>query len=530
MKTKILQLCIAVLLIITSITSCVNDLDPKSLGPNSPTSATVYTTVSDYQSGLAKLYSAFAQSGQQGPSGNPDIINVDEGFANYLREFWNLQELPTDEAVYSWAEDGNIRPLHWQTWNSTNTFSNMMFTRIMLAVTYCNEFIRMTTGATDPTIKTYHAEARFLRALAYYHGLDFYGSTPFVTEKDIPGAFLPPQTNPKDLFAYIEAELTAIESELGAPRFQYGRADQAALWMLQAKLYLNAEVYLGSGNKKYTECITALNKVVQAGYTLEPNYFLNFSADNNTSRELIFAFSYDGASTQSYGGTDYLINGEIGGSMTPANYGVSSAWAQNRVTPEFVGKFSNSNDHRASFYTNGQTLQIADVGDFTNGYAVTKFTNLTSTGGPAPSLSRGGNVAFTDTDFPIFRLADAYLMFAEAVVRGGSGSDAGTATTYLNNVIQRGYGNNSADHATLTVGSSSDLDFILDERARELYWECTRRTDLIRYGLLTGSSYIWEWKGNVQSGTSTPSYLNLFPIPAVQMSSNPNLKQNTGYN
>ncbi len=530
MKTKLLKLIIVVLAVAVLTTSCVNDLNPVSLGAASVNSATVYKTVSDYQSGLAKLYSAFAQSGQQGPSGNPDIINVDEGFANYLREYWNLQELPTDEAVYSWAEDGNIRPLHWQTWTSTNTFSNMMFTRIMLAVTYCNEFIRASAGSTDPNIKQFHAEARFLRALAYYHGLDIYGSPPFVTESDAPGAFFPPQTNPKDLFNYIDSELTAIESQMGAARFQYGRADQATLWMLQAKLYLNAEVYLGAGNGKYTQCLTALNKVIAAGYTLEPNYFLNFSADNNTSREMIFAFNYDGASTQSYGGSDYIINGEIGGNMDPTNYGTTNKWAQNRVTPEFVAKFATANDHRGKFYTNGQTLQIADVGDFTNGYAVTKFTNLTASGGQPPSQSRGGNIAFVDTDFPIFRLADAYLMYAEAVVRGGSGGDVGTATTYLNNVIERAYGNSSADHATLSVNSSNDLNFILDERARELYWECSRRTDLIRYGLLTGSSYLWTWKGNVQSGAATPAYLNLFPIPAVQMSSNPNLKQNTGYN
>src|SRR5688572_7559056 len=139
-------------LILFSVTSCLDDLDPKSLGQNSLNSANVYLTTADYKSGLAKVYASFSLSGQQGPAGNPDIINVDEGFATYLRMYFNVQELPTDEAVYSWAEDGNIRPLHYQTWTATNTFTQMMYTRILLAVTYANEFIREGSKSSDPEV------------------------------------------------------------------------------------------------------------------------------------------------------------------------------------------------------------------------------------------------------------------------------------------------------------------------------------------------------------------------------------------
>ncbi len=202
-----------------------------------------------------------------------------------------------------------------------------MYTRIMLAVTYANEFIRASSKSSDAEVQTFAAEARFLRALAYYHALDLFGNISFVTEADLPGAFFPKQINRSDLFNYIEGELTAIETLLGEPKFEYGRADKAALWMLQAKLYMNAEVYIHSA--KYTECLTALNKVIgSAKYSLPTNYVQNFRADNDTSPEMIFAFNYDAKRSQSYGGMDYVIHGSVCGSMQPGDFGVSSGWSQ----------------------------------------------------------------------------------------------------------------------------------------------------------------------------------------------------------
>jgi len=186
-----------------------------------------------------------------------------------------------------------------------------------------------------------------------------------------------------------------------------------------------------------------------------------------------------------------------------------------------VGKFpdiSGNTDKRAQFYTNGQKLEINDVGTFTDGYAVTKFKNKTLAGDAAPS---GGNPDFVDTDFPMFRLADAYLMYAEAVLRGGAGGSATQALDYVNAIRKRAYGNASGD---ITSGQLTTA-FILDERGRELYWECHRRTDLVRYGLLTGGNYIWSWKGNVKEGVATDSYRDLFPIPASDLAANPSMVQ-----
>jgi len=512
---------IAVLFAALMVTSCVKDLNLTPKDPNIVTSLTVYSTPAAYKEGLAKLYATFALSGQQGPSGQADIAGIDEGFSNYLRQYWNAQELSTDEAVMAW-NDASIKDFHWQTWAPNDVFIAAIYSRIMYTVALCNEFIRATTGKTDADIMKYNAEARFLRALAYSHAIDLFGNPPFVTEADSPGAFFPTQTTRTALFTYIETELKAIENLLGAPKFEYGRADQAAAWTLLAKLYLNAKTY--NGSDKNADCVTYCNKVIAAGYTLNTKYANNFTADNNLSPEMIFPITNDGAHTQSYGGMTYLIHAEIGGSMSPAKFGVGGGWGGIRTTKALVNKFpdvTGAADKRAMFWTDGQKLDILDIGQFTDGYAITKYSNLTSTGAAAPHA----HPDFVDTDYPMFRLADVYLMYAEATLRGASTGNATTALGYVNAIRARAYGNATGNITTAQL----TLDFLLDERSRELYWEGTRRTDLIRYGKFTGGSYLWPWKGKVAAGASTETYRDLYPIPSNDLGANPTLKQNTGY-
>jgi hypothetical protein len=521
MKMKLNKILIS-FAVLTSlfITSCISDLDPESLGDRVTDATNVYKTVDDYKKGLAKLYATFALSGQNGPAGNPDIAGIDEGFGNYLRQLWSCQELTTDEALIGW-NDGTIKDLHYQQWTPTNEFVGALYSRIMYTVTLCNEFIRVSAGSSDADIQTFHAEARFLRALAYYHGIDMFANVPFVTEADKPGAFFPNQTNRDDLFDYIESELIAIEDEMGAPRFEYGRADKAALWMLQAKLYLNAEVYITQ--TKYTEALTALNKVLAAGYTLATDYRQNFVADNHTSPELIFSINYDHENTQSFGGMVFLVHAPVGGSMPVADmFGIDFGWGGIRTTKALVNKFAPADD-RGLFWTDGQDLEIEDVGLFTDGYGITKFRNRNLDG---TAVREGSQPTFVDTDYPMFRLADAYLMYAEAVKRGGTGGSEAQALTYVNQLRQRAYGDNSGD---ITLGLLT-TEFILEERARELYWEGHRRTDLIRYGKFTTGDYHWPWKGNNIDGIATEAFRNIFPIPAADLGANPKLEQNPGYN
>ena len=513
---------LAVVLVTLMFTSCVKDLNVTPKDPNIVTSLTVYNSPGAYKEGLAKLYATFAVSGQQGPAGQADIAGIDEGFSNYLRQYWNAQELSTDEAVMAW-NDASIKDFHWQTWASNDVFIAAVYSRIMYTVSLCNEYIRATAGSKDADIVKYNAEARFLRALAYYHAIDLFGNPPFVTEADAPGAFFPKQTTRAALFTYIETELKAIEGVLGAPKFEYARADQAAAWTLLAKLYLNAKVYVAQD--KNSECATYCAKVIAAGYTLTPKYANNFTADNNLSSEMIFPITSDGQNTQTYGGMTYLVHAEIGGSMPPAQFGVGGGWGGIRTTSAFVSKFadpSGATDKRAMFWTAGQKLEISDIGQFTDGYAITKYSNLTSTGAAAPHA----HPDFVDTDYPLFRLADVYLMYAEAVLRGGSTGNASTALGYVNALRTRAYGNTNGN----ITSAQMTLDFILDERSRELYWEGYRRTDLIRYGKFTGGTYLWPWKGKVAAGAATESFRDLYPIPSNDLGANPTLKQNPGYN
>ncbi|MGB8704413.1 MAG: RagB/SusD family nutrient uptake outer membrane protein [Gillisia sp.] len=515
------------------LASCQDNLDLKPEDTRQ-TSASAFDNPASYKEFLAKLYAGIAVSGQQGPAGNPDLAGLDEGFSSYLRLYFMMQELPTDEAVIGW-NDGTIADLHAQTWTSGNEFIRTMYSRLLYQVDLTNEFLRQTDDAklesrgvdadTKAKIQEYRYEARFLRALSYYHALDLFGNVPFVTEDSPVGAFLPEQISRKDLFDYVESELLDIEGKITPARQgEYGRADQAAVWMLLSNLYLNAEVYTGTA--RYADVITYTQKVINAGYTIpDVPYQYLFLADNDTNgaqKEIIFPITFDGLHTQSFGGMTFIIHAEIGGSMDPVDFGVNSGWAGLRATSHFVDAFPNgadSEDSRALFYTDGQNKEINSISAFTDGYAVTKFKNVTSTG-EAGSDSTGD---FPDTDFPMFRLGGAYLMYAEAVVRGGGGS-ASDAVSYINQLRERAYGNSSHNISA----SDLNLDLILNERTRELYWEAHRRTDLIRFNKFTENE-TWAFKGGVPQGTTTQPYRNLMPIPASDLGVNTNLTQNPGY-
>nr|WP_282042472.1 RagB/SusD family nutrient uptake outer membrane protein [Winogradskyella flava] len=507
------------------------DLQPED---NRLTADAAFEDPAAYKQFLGKIYAGISLSGQEGPAGAPDLQGLDEGFSNYLRLYWKMQELTTDEALIAW-NDGTIQDLHGQVWTSGNEFIRTMYSRLMYQVALCNEFLRQTTGAKLDSrgvssdlraeIQTYRAETRFMRALTYWHAMDLYANPPFVTEEDPIGAFLPPQIQRADLFNYVESELLDILDEMVAPRGnEYGRADRGAAWMLLAKIYLNAEVY--TGTSRYADVITYTNNIIGAGYAIpDIPYFHSFLADNNSNgaqEEVIFTIPFDGLRTQAFGGMTFLTHAPVGGSMNPAEFGINGGWFGIRTTPTFVEQFpdeENSADGRELLYTDGQTKDILTVASFTDGYAVAKYRNVDVNGNPG-SDSTGDH---TDIDFPMFRLADAYLMYAESVVRGGGGSMS-TAVGFINQLRERAYGDTSGNISE----SDLSLDFIIDERSRELYWEAHRRTDLIRFDQFSDNG-VWQWKGGVQQGTTTESFRDLMPLPATDLGINTNLEQNPGY-
>ena len=504
------------------------DLDLEPLDTATPN--ILFRDEASYTSAIAKVYAGLAVTGQTGPAGSSDITGLDEGFGNYVRALWKLQELPTDECVIAWQDPG-LPELVQTTWSPNNGFINAMYARIYFQVSLANEFIRESAPelldergireAFRPTIEDYQAEARFLRALSYYHALDLFGRGPLYDETQTVGSAVPQQGDASQLFDFVETELAAIAELLPAPgAAEYGRVDQAAVWSLQSMLFLNAQVYVGQ--ERYSDAAAAAQKVIDSGaYSLDEDYQALFRADNDQATGIVFAVPFDGDNTQSFGGTTFLVHAPLGGEVDALAFGVNSGWGGLRATPEFVSFFDDitgESDERAIFFTEGQTLDIVDLDQFSQGYIVPKWTNLRADG------SVGSDLVHPDTDFPLFRLADAHLNYAEAVLRGGSG-DRGRALELVNDLRRRAY---DSDNFAITDGDF-DLEVLLGERTRETYWEGKRRTDLRRYGRYTGGDYVWTFKGNAVEGAALPDFRALYPIPASELISNPNLTQNPGY-
>jgi hypothetical protein len=538
MNKKILIL--GIILSTTMLISCVKDLNVKPIDPNSILAGNLGDNPAYMKEVLGKIYASFIINGQ-GSNGGPDISAPDNDFFTTTRALWNCQEITTDEAICGWGDVG-IADLNTQTWSANNPFLTALYQRLSLSVTYANDFIRFTNGNTDPAVMQYNAEARFLRALAYTWDMDLFANPPFTTDADGVGKFFPKQIQRADLFNYVVSELHSIETKLGAPKFSYPEADQAACWMLLARLYLNAEVYTGTA--KWDSCKIYCDKVINSGvYSLATNYRQNFSADNdgNHNPEMIFAWEQDGVSTQGYVGTTFIIESCSDATYIRAErfHGLTSNtdWNGNRTKTQFMNVlvdtlatygnvriptsdsiFAQCNDKRVYLKTKKSMVipSASSSGDY--GIGVYKFTAKNSDGSQAADY----NPAFASTDFPVFRYADALLMRAEALHRSG---DDASAVIDINAVRTRAFGNTSEN---ITAGQLTD-QFLLDERGREFYFEAQRRTDLVRFGKFTNGNYNWPWKGGTLNGANTDTHLNIFPIPGAEVSANPNIKQNSGY-
>ncbi len=635
MKNKIKSI-IFIVTVSFFMTSCHDDLNLSPIDPDSFTQEDVFADVASAKGGLAKLYSSLALTGQNGPDGDPDIADIDEGFSQFSRMLFNLNELTTDHAVVGWGDPG-LPNLHAMTWSGGNDFVEAMYSRLAQEISFTNSFIANAEALADnPDVQLFIAEAKFLRAYAYYNLMDLYANVPLLTEISTD---LPQQSSRADIFAFIESELLGIQDQLVASGSnEYGRVDEVAAWALLSRLYLNAEVWTGTA--RYSEAVTFSNNVMNSSYTINTNdansngtaYDELFLADNNTNgaqNEFIFALNFDGLYSRTWGGTTFLVHGAIGGSMNPTEFGVNGGWAGYRTTKNLVNQFNidiidtdvlnnglggtlsdwglvgdatvnawngpdmemyetgtnqyalyanltsgelkfrfdedwgvnfgdddtdgtlddgganipiensglylvsldldaltytieviQSLDQRGQFHSDGQSLEIEVIPRFNNGYAVAKFRNVDSNGNAGSDTS--GNMV--DTDLPLIRLAEIYLNYVEASLRGGGG-DLSLATSKINELRQRAYGSSAGN---ITSGDLT-LDFVLNERSRELHWEGQRRTDLVRYNYFTTNNYLWPFKGDITNGASVDAFRNVYPIPDNVLSTNPNLTQNEGY-
>ena len=461
---KIFFKSIAAAVLTVGLTGCVNDLDISSIDPQSSPSA-------DPMGVLAKCYSTLGLTGQAGPAGKGDLSD-DEGESGFYRTTFNLQELPTDECAWAWQDNPDIPQLTYMQWNSSSVRVGWAYTRLTYDITLFNSYLQQVED--NEANRLYRAEVRFLRALHYWYLLDLFGKVPFKTEFNI--TELPVEYTAQQIYDWIDQELTEIEpmmAEVGTyskPGGEYGRADRGAAYLLHARLALNSETY--TGKPDYDKAIEYCNKLEQSrayelstrtndnGYT---GYEQLFMADNDENeqamRETILPIRQDGARTRNYGGSTYLVLATRISGMPDVGLAIAP-WSCLFARKSMVDKFfpagdipmsteeapagaseaeikaldmqdgsstdqitAAAGDDRALFYA-GRGGGIRKNGTdaittFTDGISIVKWSNIRSDNG------RVSDTSWPDTDIPLFRYAEMYLIRAEAKWRkSGNLNDA----------------------------------------------------------------------------------------------------------
>ena len=540
--------------------SCADELNIKSIDPQS-------TPTYSVEGLLAKQYATLGLTGQKGPAGSADL-SCDEGESGFIRTIFNLQELMTDETAWAYQNDPDIAPITNLSWKSSNGRVNWAYQRLIFDITLYNQFITEQSGSLS---EDKIAEVRFLRALNYYYFLDLYRKAPFKLTFD---DSLPTEKSGKDLYEWLDNELTTIEplmAEVGAYNNSqnFGRADRGAAYALHARLALNSEVYTDGQVKDYQKAIHYCDEIINSGkYDLSrakkngySGYQQLFMGDNDCNpeamKEIIFPIRQDGLKARAYAGTTYLVAAATIAGMPYASTG--DPWKcffarENMVEKFFPNKdipmaakedipenatqekiiakdnekgistadvVAKAKDDRALFYMGvggcetGKVRTINPGENITgplNGASFVKWSNLHADG----TAQHDQN--YSDTDFPVFRLAEIYLTRAEAKYRL-NGSQEGLAD------ILEVQGRANRDLKATSV----DDQTLIDEWCREFYMEGRRRSDLVRFGLFSGSKYLWSFKGGVENGTGIPSYYDVYPIPYNEIKNNPNMTQNPKY-
>ena len=546
--------------------SCVGDLDTVPLNPYDKVPETAYgTDEAGYLQGLSKIYFHLISNDTK------DLQVSDGGASELIRAYWSIQETTTDEAKCAWSNDAWVRALNTDTWTEAqNDATYAVYIRTLQGISYVNEFLRQTTDeklderGVDDGVKArvaqFRAEARFLRAFFYWMAIDAFGNVPFVTEDSPFGTGVyPEQGTRKELFDFCIGELEDLASQtsaMPAPRSNYPRADKGAVCGLLARMYLNAEVYTGTA--MWQEAKDACEDIFDMGYGLCGNYEDLFRGDNGENpealKEFIFAAAYDAEQSQSYGGTTYLTLAAIAADdiqqmpvfededgnpleeetmVTFYPNGVNNGWAGIRIPYEFVQKYFSVKDadygegsyecddaRGRMFYIKGREESMdGALYQFTNGWSCLKFNNVPHDTEPLYWYAEAATKAYSDIDYPLIRLGEIYLIYAEACFRL---NDRDEALPYLQELSERAGVEGPA--------ASYTENYLIEERARELYWEGHRRTDLIRFGKFHSGDFLWPYKGGESfGGQSFERYKNLFALPLTDLAANPTLKQNEGY-
>ncbi len=554
----------AVLLaLVVTITSC-SKLNEKALDEILTTSNLSDKQIADGL--IAPVYSRL-----------PDIFLHTNYFA--------LQEISTDEAILpyrggtDWGDNGIYLAMHKHETISSDVNVRNTWNLVTQEISRSVTAITSLKDNKDPSAPLYIAEARAMRAYYNMMSLDLFGIS-FV--KEDPSA-LSKIIRGTEAVEYIKNELLAAEPILDNTTGP-GRLTKAGVWGLLARLYLNAPVYRDRYAPAFTFPAADMDKVIEYTdkiissnlYTLSPDYFAIFANANHDNKELIFAVDQrsdlNGHNRMAYfslSGDQYPLtafpaaNGTDGPAITPdfyaswtsANGATDPAAADPRFYKQNISIYTNPGDSCVTSFNmdrgilRGQQYGLVRVaGAFVkcaNGnFKVGKLFNLSRSNPNLPvdftlaidfstagsgystgyrvekyefSTASASGRNFGQADISILRLADIYLMRAEAKLRKG---DATGALTDVNTVRT----SRTAYAVKGTPLPAITLDLLFRERGFELYWEMTRRTDMIRFGKYEGT---WTEK------TNSDKNKRVFPIPQTAIDGASNLidflKQNPGY-
>lgn len=562
------------LLLTASLSSCMDDLDKGNIDPNVDATPNITGLYSKCYAGLI----------MEGNDGTADFTIDDNGKSTLLRNLFNFNEVPTDEAVCWWS-DGGIADVAYNKFDPGNATLKNLYYRLMSNISYENHFLSLDAAKAE---KTKYAEVRVLRAYSYFLMLDFFGDPTFI---DKISAETPRQAHSYNskfeegksytraellqmgrefLFGWVEKELLEAEPNLLEAKAEtsdtdpnYGRIDKGTCWLLLSRLYLNAGTYLnndGQNNPYWNKALEYAEKIIDpsTGYALFDDskmseeakangykpYDLLFMGDNGSngaSCEALLPLMQDGDKTQGWGGSMFYVAALWDATMQTVTAKdaatTANTWSGMRVRPQFVEKFftdpsvvvnksakeirAMNVDDRAILWGKGNS-----DGDRTLDIGANdKFVKGIATPKWNNNYSNGGTPHDSynvDIDFFLFRVAEAYLNAAEAEMHlNGEGS--AKAKKYIDALRER---------AHAAKRDSYTLNDVLDERSRELYCEGLRRTDLIRFNQFGGTqaTYKWELKGGSTKGTTFAKTNNVYPIPSSEIRSNKNLTQIDGYN
>ncbi len=477
--------------------------------------------------------------------------------------YYDLQESSSDEMVVpargsDWLGDGNYIQLFQHTWTSQTDQVVSCWTDLYGGIGKIN-FILSIVNSLNPapaTLPSINAELKTLRALYYYWAMDLYGNVPLVTDFNTNPDSVSNATR-KQVYDFVESELKANVELLSSnvDLTTYGRATKWMAFSILAKLYLNSETY--TGTPRWADCVSVCDSVIASGkYSLQPNYFDNFEQENEASVENIFVVPFDHINI---GGMNWqtqtlhyqnnvnfaLSSGAWNGYCTMsefyANYDTASVYTQKGnntyrtyldarsgqwlIGQQFTEQYTYPPNTNVLTSSTDPSLKLTDV---QTGKLLSFYPNVKEISNPADTFRLAGlrNVKYfpnpgtqvsMSNDMVIYRLADIYLMRAEASLRAGTAS--GTDLGYVNAIRERAYGGDASHDWTM---ADLTLPNIFAERGRELAWECFRRQDCIRFGNF-GSA---RQPGKAQDADT---HLQIYPIPKPQHDANANLVQNPGY-